>query len=62
MTAGQGLARAGMVVSGAFLISRLLGYVRFVVIGNSGLLAGELDTFFAAFRMAGRGDLLGARR
>ena len=51
MTAGQGLARAGMVVSGAFLISRLLGYVRFVVIGNSGLLAGELDTFFAAFRL-----------
>ena len=32
-------------------ISRLLGYVRFVVIGNSGLLAGELDTFFAAFRL-----------
>ena len=51
MTTGQGLARAGMVVSGAFLISRLLGYVRFVVIGNSGLLAGELDTFFAAFRL-----------
>ena len=51
VTAGQGLARAGMVVSGAFLISRLLGYVRFVVIGNSGLLAGELDTFFAAFRL-----------
>ena len=40
-----------MVVSGAFLISRLLGYVRFVVIGNSGLLAGDLDTFFAAFRL-----------
>jgi putative peptidoglycan lipid II flippase len=51
VTAGQALARAGMVVSGAFLISRLLGYVRFVVIGNSGLLAGELDTFFAAFRL-----------
>ncbi len=40
-----------MVVSGAFLISRLLGYVRYVVIGNSGLLAGDLDTFFAAFRL-----------
>jgi putative peptidoglycan lipid II flippase len=51
VTAGQGLARAGMVVSGAFLISRLLGYVRYVVIGNSGLLAGDLDTFFAAFRL-----------
>jgi putative peptidoglycan lipid II flippase len=51
VTAGQALARAGIVVSGAFLISRLLGYVRFVVIGNSGLLPGELDTFFAAFRL-----------
>jgi putative peptidoglycan lipid II flippase len=51
VTAGQALARAGIVVSGAFLISRLLGYVRFVIIGNSGLLAGELDTFFAAFRL-----------
>jgi putative peptidoglycan lipid II flippase len=51
VTAGQGLARAGIVVSGAFLISRLLGYVRYVVIGNSGLLAGDLDTFFAAFRL-----------
>jgi putative peptidoglycan lipid II flippase len=51
VTAGQALARAGIVVSGAFLISRLLGYVRFVVIGNSGLLAGDLDTFFAAFRL-----------
>jgi putative peptidoglycan lipid II flippase len=51
VTGGQALARAGIVVSGAFLISRLLGYVRFVVIGNSGLLPGELDTFFAAFRL-----------
>lgn len=51
MSAPQALARAGIVVSGAFLISRLLGYVRFVVIGNSGLLPGELDTFFAAFRL-----------
>ena len=51
MTSGQALARAGIVVSSAFLISRLLGYVRFVVIGNSGLLPGELDTFFAAFRL-----------
>jgi putative peptidoglycan lipid II flippase len=51
VTNGQALARAGIVVSGAFLISRLLGYVRFVVIGNSGLVAGDLDTFFAAFRL-----------
>jgi putative peptidoglycan lipid II flippase len=51
VTAGQALARAGIVVSGAFLISRLLGYVRYVIIGNSGLLPAELDTFFAAFRL-----------
>jgi putative peptidoglycan lipid II flippase len=51
VTAAQALARAGIVVSGAFLISRLLGYVRYVVIGNSGLVPGDLDTFFAAFRL-----------
>lgn len=50
MTGARGLARAGLVVSGAFLISRLLGWVRLVVIGNA-FAADELDTFFAAFRI-----------
>ncbi len=50
MTGVSGLARAGLVVSGAFLISRALGWVRLVVIGNT-FEAAELDTFFAAFRI-----------
>ena len=44
------LARAGIVVSVAFLASRVLGWVRLVVIGN-GFVPAELDTFFAAFRL-----------
>ncbi len=50
MTRAVGLARAGLLVSGAFLVSRLLGWVRLVVIGNT-FEAPELDTFFAAFRI-----------
>jgi len=46
----MGLARAGLVVSGAFLVSRILGWVRLVVIANT-FDAPELDTFFAAFRI-----------
>ena len=55
MTGGQALARAGLVVSGAFLISRVLGYVRIVVIGrmigHTPVTSADLDTFFAAFRL-----------
>jgi putative peptidoglycan lipid II flippase len=50
VTAARTLARAGMIVSGAFLFSRVLGWVRLVVIGNT-LPASELDAFFAAFRL-----------
>ena len=50
MTAARTLARAGMIVSGAFLVSRVLGWVRLVVIGNT-LPPSELDAFFAAFRL-----------
>ena len=50
MTAGSTLARAGLVVSGAFLVSRLLGYVRVVVFVHA-FDPAELDTFFAAFRI-----------
>jgi putative peptidoglycan lipid II flippase len=46
----MGLARAGLVVSGAFLVSRILGWVRLVVIGRA-FGPAELDTFFAAFRI-----------
>lgn len=51
MTSNRALARAGIVVSGAFLISRVLGWVRVVVIVNTFAPGRELDAFFAAFRL-----------
>jgi putative peptidoglycan lipid II flippase len=50
VSAAGSLARAGLIVSGAFLVSRILGYVRVVVIANA-FPADELDAFFAAFRI-----------
>ncbi|MGZ8502538.1 MAG: murein biosynthesis integral membrane protein MurJ, partial [Candidatus Limnocylindrales bacterium] len=49
MTAGRSLARAGLIVTGAFLVSRALGWVRLAVLGATLGATGELDTFFAAF-------------
>ena len=51
MSAIQALARAGLIVSGAFLLSRVLGWVRLVVIGNTFGASADLDAFFAAFRI-----------
>ncbi|OGO57266.1 MAG: murein biosynthesis integral membrane protein MurJ [Chloroflexi bacterium RBG_16_69_14] len=51
MTAAGALARAGIIVSGAFLVSRILGYVRLLVIGNTFGATADLDAFFAAFRI-----------
>ena len=45
------IARAGIIVSGAFLVSRVLGWVRLVVIGNAFGATAELDAFIAAFRI-----------
>jgi putative peptidoglycan lipid II flippase len=45
------LLRAGLIVSGAFLVSRVLGWVRVVAIVNGGLPPDDLDAFFAAFRL-----------
>lgn len=45
------IARAGLVVTSAFFLSRVLGWVRLVVIGTSFGATGELDAFFAAFRI-----------
>jgi putative peptidoglycan lipid II flippase len=45
------IARAGVVVSGAYLASRLLGYLRVVVIGTTFGAGPDLDAFFAAFRI-----------
>ncbi len=46
----MGLARAGLIVSGAFFVSRVLGWIRLVVFANL-FTAAELDPFFAAFRI-----------
>lgn len=49
MTGGRSLARAGLIVTGAFLVSRALGWVRLAVLGATFGASGALDTFFAAF-------------
>jgi putative peptidoglycan lipid II flippase len=51
VTSSRALARAGLVVSGAFLVSRILGWVRVLVIGNTFPAGPELDAFVAAFRL-----------
>ncbi len=51
MTATRHLARAGLIVSAAFLASRVLGWVRTIVIVRNGGSLAELDAFFAAFRI-----------
>ena len=51
MSSSRALARAGLIVSGAFLISRVLGWVRVLIIGNTFAAGPELDAFFAAFRL-----------
>ncbi|HEX5824540.1 MAG TPA: murein biosynthesis integral membrane protein MurJ [Candidatus Limnocylindrales bacterium] len=51
MTTSRALARAGLIVSGAFLLSRILGWVRIVVITHTFEAGPELDAFFAAFRL-----------
>ncbi len=48
---GTSLARAGLVVTGAFLASRLLGWLRLVVLGNLFGATSELDAYYAAFRI-----------
>jgi len=45
------IARAGIVVSGAYLASRLLGYLRVVVIATTFGAGPDLDSFLTAFRI-----------
>jgi putative peptidoglycan lipid II flippase len=45
------LARAGLIVSAAFLLSRLLGYVRGSTMAAVFGLSDQLDAFYAAFRL-----------
>jgi putative peptidoglycan lipid II flippase len=51
VSATRTLARAGLIVSVAFLVSRVLGWLRLVVIGNQFGATAESDAFFAAFRI-----------
>jgi putative peptidoglycan lipid II flippase len=45
------LARAGLIVTGAFLASRVLGWLRVVVLGNLFGAGEDLDAYYAAFRI-----------
>src|SRR5215218_5246351 len=47
----RALARAGLTVAGAYFVSRVLGWVRIVVITNQFHAGTELDAYFAAFRL-----------
>jgi putative peptidoglycan lipid II flippase len=47
----RNLARASLVVTAAFLASRILGWVRLIVIGNVFGARADLDAYFAAFRI-----------
>jgi putative peptidoglycan lipid II flippase len=49
--AARDLARAGMVVTGALFVSRILGWVRMAVIAASLGIGRELDIYVAAFRI-----------
>lgn len=51
MTSSGSLARAGLLVTGAFLASRILGWLRLVAIGHAFASPGDLDPFLAAFRI-----------
>jgi putative peptidoglycan lipid II flippase len=51
MSSSRALARAGLIVSGAFLVSRILGWVRVVVIGNLFPVGPDFTAFVAAFRL-----------
>ena len=50
-TTARSLARAGLIVAGVYLVARVLGYIRVVVIGTTFGAGPELDAFFAAFRI-----------
>jgi putative peptidoglycan lipid II flippase len=51
VSSSRAIARAGLIVSGAFLVSRVLGWVRVLIIGNTFPAGPELDAFLAAFRL-----------
>lgn len=50
-TSRRALAEAGLIVTGAYFLSRVLGWIRLVVISTTFGATGQLDAFFAAFRI-----------
>ncbi len=48
---GRALVRAGLLVTVVFFVSRLLGWLRLILIGAAFGASADLDTFFAAFRI-----------
>ncbi|HUQ43127.1 MAG TPA: lipid II flippase MurJ, partial [Candidatus Limnocylindria bacterium] len=50
-TTARALARAGVVVASVYLVARILGYVRVVVISTTFGATDDLDAFFTAFRI-----------
>jgi putative peptidoglycan lipid II flippase len=51
MSTNRTLAKAGLLVSGAFLISRVLGWLRYIVMVEFFGARADLDAFLAAFRL-----------
>jgi putative peptidoglycan lipid II flippase len=51
VSAHRSLAKAGLLVSGAFLVSRVLGWLRYVVMVEAFGAGRDLDAFLAAFRL-----------
>jgi len=51
VTSSRALARAGLIMSAAFLVSRILGWARIVVIVRTFAPGPDLDAFFTAFRL-----------
>jgi putative peptidoglycan lipid II flippase len=49
VSGGGALARAGLTLTGAFLVARILGWLRVIVIGTTFGLTRDLDAFYAAF-------------
>ena len=50
-TTARSLARAGVVVASVYLVARILGYIRVVVVSTTFGATSDLDVFFAAFRI-----------
>lgn len=50
-TSAATLARAGLIVAATYLVARILGYVRVLIIGTTFGAGADLDAFFAAFRI-----------